>query len=152
MNKVGIDCTPKDIEVVHRLPGRNIPQTTIIRRRRDFLEDIQANRKSLSKGGLEIGFPTGTAIYINCNLCPYLKGLAYHCRKIKRARLIEDTWVFNGKLKIKKLDGEICTIDHEFVLFNLFPDFNEYTFDTSFYKYILSDERDINSYDDCDGV
>ena len=77
-----------------------------------------------------------------------MRDLAYNCRLLKKEARIEDTWSFNGILKIKKLCGEIVIIEHEVDLYELFPDFKDFLFDINFCKSVACDEADIVAYDD----
>ena len=74
-----------------------------------------------------------TTFYVKNNLCPSFKDLAFNCRKLKKSGLISDTWCANGNIKIKFSDTNIETISHEYDLYEFFPDFQDFSFDTSRY-------------------
>ena len=88
--------------------------------------------------------------YVNDSLSSNSKTMAFNCRKLKKQGLITDTWCANGKIKILTLDGNTKIISHEFDLFNLFRDF-DFSFDTSRYINITSDDTELEKYDDLDG-
>ena len=65
--------------------------------------------------------PAHNKIYLNDNLSPYFKSIAYKCRSLKRRDLIIQSKIDKGLVKIKK--GSLwITVHHETVLTNLFPD------------------------------
>ena len=151
-NHMGVKCTSNEIKVVHRLPGKKDPKPVIVRARRDFLEQVASKRKNLKdKDFTSLGFPPGSAIFINSNLSKQMRQLSYNCRQLKKANVIQETWVFNGSLKIKTNDEKIVTIAHEMDLFRLFPSYEGFTFDTSLCKYVLCEETDIEAENDLYG-
>ena len=93
---------------------------------------------------------TEAIFYINESLSPNSKSIAFNCRKLKKQGLITDTWCANGKIKILTLGEDTKIISHEFDLFNLFRDF-DFSFDTSRYINITSDDTELDKYDDLDG-
>ena len=91
-------------------------------------------------------------LYINDNLSPVFKSLAYNCRLLKRENLITDTWYKNGYLKVKTLNGIVKVISHEIDIFKLSRDFNGFSFNTELYETIIDDEEDVARYDNLDGA
>ena len=53
-----------------------------------------------------LGLNDDINIYINDNLCPYYKKLAWKGRKLKRANMISSSWTDNGVLLIRIADGQ----------------------------------------------
>ena len=134
-NNMGVPCSTGDIEVIHRLGGKKVPKPVILRARRDFLDEVLHKRKNLAKMNFTVlGFPEGTKVYLNNNLSPQMRTLAYNCRNLKRDGLIDDTWVFNSALNILTHDNKTHTIYHEIELYRLFKEYSKFTFDTSFYE------------------
>ena len=71
----------------------------------------------------------------------YLNNLAFNCRLLKRDNLITDTWSAHGKVKLKLLDGTINIISHEIDLYRLFPESENFTFNTDFLGYADSEDH-----------
>ena len=143
-----------DIEVIHRLKSKKIPQPTIVKAKQDFIDKVLDKKLVIRNVGKNfMGFGDENKLYINPNLSPEYKKLSYNCRLLSRAKLIEDTWFTNGAIKIKTLDEEVIVIGHEVDLVNIFPDFADFSFDTSMYKLMSysNDSLDIERYGDSDG-
>ena len=135
----------EDIEVIHRLKSKKTPNTTILKAKRDFLDKVYEKKKVIQEVAKNsMGYPD-TTLYVNSNLCPAFKALAYNCRKLKISGLISDTWCANGQVKIKFSDSNIEKISHEYDLYELFPDFPDFSFDTSCYSNVCSNNSDDES-------
>ena len=126
-----LQCSKNDFEAVHRMSPRT--DTVIVKAKsRKTIEKINKQKKLFKKINYpSIGLHKKTKIYVNDNLCPHMKDLAYNCRILKRENKIIDTWIFGGVLKIKLLSEKVRTIYHELDLFQLFP-FFKFSFDTDF--------------------
>ena len=80
-NDVGVMIEVRDIEACHRLFQKesynHLPERTILRFvNRLFAEDLLSKRNISSTLDLnKLGFPRGTQIYFNANLCGYYKKL-----------------------------------------------------------------------------
>ena len=74
-------------------------------------------------------------LFVNDHLSPPMNNLAYNCRMLRKNKLIADTWSLNGTLKMRLLNNEIIIVQHEIDIFNLFPNFEEFTFDMKFYMH-----------------
>ena len=98
-----------------------------------------------------MGYGTDVKFYVNANLCPAFKNLAYNCRLLKKKGQILDTWSNHGKVVVKLHGNTIKNLIHEMDLFNLFPNFNSFTFNTDFYKSLLVDTRNEDDYDEVFG-
>ena len=149
-NNLGVKCEESDIEVAHRLPTKKRPQPVIIRSKRNILGEVVKKRKNLSQAVNGI-FPPNTKIYANDNLSPYMRTLAYNCRLLKNAEEISDCWTSNGVLKVKTLSDDVIKIGHEVDVFKISPQFEGFTFDKTFCNDMLSEENQINAYDDLAG-
>ena len=130
--------TEADIEVIHRLKSKRSPPTTILKAKRDFLEKVFAQRKSIVTVGTKLGFGQDVKLYVNCNLCPAYSNLAYNCRLLRKEGLIKNTWSTNGTVKIETVEGGIKVITHEADLVKRFTDFGGFSFDTT--PYMATDE------------
>ena len=62
-------------------------------------------------------------IYISYNLTPKMKNLAFNCRKLKREKIINNSWSEESAVKIKLNNGTFKKVDHISDLVILFPDF-----------------------------
>ena len=138
-----------DIEVVHRLNSKKTPKTTIIRAKRDFLEKVYRQKKSIQSVGKN-KMNVATTFYINESLSPSSKSLAFNCRQLKKANLVSDTWCSNGKIKIKTLDDKVEIITHEYDLFTMFKDFKNFSFDTD--RFMTPDDIDMENFNDFGGL
>ena len=142
-NAMGIDCI-ENIEACHRLRSKVVPKPTIIQTKRAIVEQIFEKRKKLAEVAIRAELPERTKVYVNNNLCPKLKDLAYNCRRLKRDHIISDTWSFNGEVKIKHLNRKIEEVSQELDLFKEFPEYQSFSFDTTFCKNSVSkDQEDI---------
>ena len=66
----------------------------------------------------------GTKFFINENLSPYSNKLAYHCRQLKRSKLIYNTYTVDGVNHIVRTRNETpFKILHMTKLFELYPHF-----------------------------
>ena len=85
-----VPITPKDVEACHRLPSKRGPKPVIIRMMsRKRTEEIIMNReKTKNIDVTKFNFADNNKIYINDNLSPHFKMIAYYCRLLKRKNLI----------------------------------------------------------------
>ena len=147
------NITEGDIEAVHRINVKKQPQPTIVRMKRNLLDEIKSKEgRSKLKGIAEkMGFDRGTKIYVNDNLSPNMRNLAYNARILKRSKLIEDTWFANAAVRIRLTPGASpVKVTHEEDLFKLFPNFQGFSFDCDFFSRIRED-NEIDDYDHLDG-
>ena len=112
-----------EVEACHRIGGKRGFKGTLIRfvnRKRS--DEIKSNRSKMNQVNLEtFNIPAHNKIYLNDNLSPYFKSIAYKCHSLKRRDLIIQSKIDKGLVKIKK--GSLwITVHHETVLTNLFPD------------------------------
>ena len=148
VTKDGITCA--DIEACHRLPSKRNPQPTIIRANRNLLDRIRKNKKSLMGIAERLNFPAGTNIYLNNNLSSAMKCIDYNARLLVKKNLAQSSWYSNAFVKVKALNGKVLSFNHEMDLYEAFPDFEGFSFDTSFYENLLS--NDMDELDDLAGI
>ena len=122
----------KDVEAVHRLHSKRSPAPTIVRLKRNVIDNIRRNKKKLVGVDRNCDLPAGTKIFVNHNLSPSMKIIESNARKLKREGKILDVWFTNASVRIKKLDGSVVKVDHEFNLCEYFPDYHGFTFNTDF--------------------
>lgn len=108
-----IHVLPNDIEAAHRLPSKTEDKPVIVRFvNRKFCELAFKNKKKLKQ------------IYVNDNLCPQYKKIAWMGRKLKRANKISSTWSWKGIVHIRvDEDDNFIKLKHKNELVELFPDF-----------------------------
>ena len=148
------DITVADIEASHRLYSKTTPHPTIVRLKRNLIEEVKSKeaKAKLKDIALKMSFPRGTRIYINDNQSPNMRSLAYNARLLKNSGLISDTWFSNAAVRIKRTpDSRTLKITHEKDLVDAFPAFDEFTFDMHFYRR-LQDEEDLEEYHDIGGI
>ena len=146
------EINESEIEAVHRLHSKKDPKPVILRMKRNLLDEARKNRaklKDIASAVEEI--PPGTKIYLNENLSPNMKSLAYNARLLKKDGVIADTWFANAAVRLKCLNGKYEKVTHEHDLCKLFPTFDKFTFDTDFYDNIYED-TDIDEYADLAGI
>ena len=142
-----------DIEAVHRLFSKREPHPTIVRMKRNLLEEIRskAAKEKLKGIGRTMGCLNGSKIYINDNLSPNMRNLAFQARLLKANNVITDTWFSNAAVRIRRKPGDRpIKIVHEEDLFLAFPDFDKFTFDRTFYQRIV-EEDELCAYDELEG-
>ena len=144
-----------DIEAVHRLKSKVSPYPTIVRLKRNLVDDVKRkeNKKKLATVTTALGLPEGTKLYINENQSKNMKSLSYNARLLKRDGLISDTWFSNAAVRVKKLDESVVKITHEYELYQLFPQF-PFSFDTSLYvpANVNQDQEDITRFMNLEGA
>ena len=132
--------THRDVEASHRLGGRS-PKPTIVRMKRNILDDVKANANKLKNVDVALNFPQGTRIYVNDNQSPSMKNLARNARFLKEDGLVEDTWFLNAAVKVKAA-GQFHKITHEMDLIRIAPKYENFSFDTSFSSRVLYENPD----------
>ena len=71
-----------------------------------------------------IGLDKNTNLFLSQNLSDYNNKIAFHCRELRRKRLIDSTWAYGGKIFIKIQDnGNKEEIKHLSQLTRKFPDY-----------------------------
>jgi len=124
-----ISVEKRDIEACHRLyqkAGVSGPKRTVVRfTNRRIVEQMMRKKKSLNTIVEEVGFPEGSSIYFNDNLCSYYRKLWVGCRKLKREGIVKFVWTVRGIVKIRRDEGSpVINICHKSDLSVNFPDFN----------------------------
>ena len=108
---LGVMIQAGDIEACHRLfqkeSNNQLPKRTIVRFvNRRFAEDLLSKRNISSTLDLnKLGFPRGTQIYFNANLCGYYKKLWGMCKELKISGSIKYLWETSGNIKIRRDSG-----------------------------------------------
>ena len=59
------------------------------------------------------------------------------------------SWYSNAAIKIKDLNGKVFTVQHEFDIYEAFPTFEGFSFNTDLYERVL--DNDIDDLDDLAG-
>ena len=138
--------TLNDVEACHRLGSKKKPAPTIVRMKRNHVDMVRINRKKLHDVAEKVNLPVGTNIWVNYNLSPNMRVIDFNARKLVKDKVIAEAWFANAAVKIKCLNGKVLKIDHEKDLFDAFPTYEHFTFDTSFFESIA--DRDMERYDD----
>ena len=148
------EVTEADIEATHRLFSKKSPKPTIVRIKRNLIDEIKSkdNKEKIKEIPTKLGFPNGTRIFFNDNQSPNMKELAFNARLLKTQGKISDTWFSNAAVRIRCFDEDKARkITHKQDLYNLFPNFSDFTFDREFYQRIEED-KEIDRYDDLEGA
>ena len=120
-----------DIEACHRLGGGPFPKPTIVRLKRNVIDKLKRNSKKLKDSATALNFRPGTKIFIKDNQSPTMRILAKNARALKEDGVIEDTWFSNAAVRVK-MNGKTHKITHESDLIKLAPEYEHFSFDTTF--------------------
>ena len=115
---------PGDIEACHRIMTKNKDgvKNTIVRfTNRKICDDIHSSKSRMKFIKVEELGNSVSQVYANENLSNYFKQLSAKCRRLKKKKIIIDTWDFKGMVKVQMLDETIHTISHQNVLDRFFP-------------------------------
>ena len=131
-----VEIHDNDIEACHRLKGKNNSNSerTIVRfTNRKFCETLQFKKSKLREKKIKEKLNklkiTGN-IYINPNLCPYMRFIWGKCKKLYDEKLINRFWIYNGYVYIAQdEESDKVKITHLDDLVFIFPGYN---FDTKF--------------------
>ena len=148
------EISTNDVEACHRLSSKSSPKPTIVRMRRNLLEKAKRNSKKLKGVDVALGLPQGSKLFINENLSPRMKNLAYNARLLKNQEWIDETWFSNAAVRIK-YGGKTFKITHETDLLYHFKEFPNFTFDKDFCMNVLYENpeaREMRQCDDLDGA
>ena len=118
--------TEKNIDAIHRLPAKRGPKPVIVRfATRKLRNKVIALYSSINDvDHSRFGIQEGNKLYINENLSPKMKTLAYFGRVLKREKKIFKTASDYGQLKVKVNEGgKWNKIYHERDLEDLIPGF-----------------------------
>ena len=158
IKKAGVtNVSASDLEVAHRLPSRKTPAPVIIKAKRDFIDTVFEQKKNFQNIVVkDLGFSEESKLYLNNNLSPIFKSLRYNAFRLKDDGFLQDAWYYNGYIKVKSFDGKIRTIAHEMDLFDIASEYDNFTFNTEFYKSLITgsgnfDDVDMDNYDNAGG-
>ena len=90
-----------------------------------------------------------TKIFLNDNLSPDMRTIYFNARMLKKVGIIEDTWFSNAAVRMKLKSGGTIVVTHESELFEAFPQYGNFSFDTEFIDRIIND--DLEKMDDLVG-
>ncbi len=141
---IDVNITSRDIEACHRLHSnrRNRPKPTIIRAGRNLLDMIRSNRKRLMGIAERVNLPPGTKIFVNENLSPNMKTVDHNARRLVNDGLIESSWFSNAMVRLKCKNGNVLKVNHEADLFDNFPSYGNFSFETGLYDHVLNHDMD----------
>ena len=104
LDKVNVKVTKNDIEACHRLGDSRKTIVRFVNRKHSF--EALKNKKILMSVDLtSIGLDKNTNLFLSQNLSDYNNKIAFHCRELRRKRLIDSTWAYDGKIFIKIQDN-----------------------------------------------
>ena len=104
-NDIGVMVEVRGIEACQRLfqkeSNNQLPKGTIVRFiNRQTAEDLVSKQNISSTLYFnKLGFPRGTQIYFNANLCEYFKKLWGMCKELKNSGRIKYLWETSGDTK-----------------------------------------------------
>ncbi|XP_077985930.1 uncharacterized protein LOC144440433 [Glandiceps talaboti] len=114
----GVNISPDDIDISHRLPrrtnrqGQQQPATIIVKFvRRTVRNKLYNSKKHLKdKTARNIGYTNNNRLYINENLTPTNKHLFYEANQLRNTKQWKFIWTYNGKIYTRKNNGDpaIC--------------------------------------------
>ena len=122
LDKVNVKVTKNGIEACHRFGDS---KKTIVRfvNRKHLYEALKNKKMLMSVDLTSIGLHKNKNLFLSENLSDYNNKIVFHCRELRRKRLIDSTWVYGGKVSIKVQDnGNKEEIKHLSQLTRKFPD------------------------------
>ena len=123
LDKVNVKETKNDIEACHRSGDS---RKTIVRfvSQKHSCEALENTKMLVSVNLTSIGLDKNTNLFLFQNLSDYNNKIAFHCRELRRKRLIDLAWTYGGKVFIKIQDnGNKEEIKHLSQLTRKFPDY-----------------------------
>ena len=129
----------KDVEAVHRLYSKKNPKPVIVRLKRNVIDSVRENRKKLKHVANTLNL-RGKGIFLNHNLSPNMKSIEFNARKLLKDGLISGCYFSNASVRVKCLNGKTLSVDNEIDLFEAFPCYEGFSFDTNFYDKVLNDD------------
>ena len=128
LSDIDVPIGPHNVEACHRigLSAKNKSKKTMIRLvNRRYAKKALINRKNIdSIDNAKYNFDSRTKIFINENLSPANESIAYNCRKLRRAKLIDSSYFRNGIICIKNtVNSKTEKIHYMKELRDLFSDF-----------------------------
>ena len=122
LDKVNVKVTKSDIEACHRLGDSRKTIVRFVNRKHSF-EALKNKKMLMSVDLTSIGLDNNTNLFLSQNCSDYNNKIAFHCRELRRKRLIDSTWVYGHKVFIKIQDnGNKEEIKHLSQLTRKFPD------------------------------
>ena len=128
LSDIDVTVGPQDVKACHRigLSGKNKSKKTIIRLvNHRYAKKTLINAKKLgSTDDAKYNFDGRAKIFINENLSPANESIAYNCRKLRQAKIIDSCYSSDGIICIKNtVNSKTEKIHHMKELLDLFPDF-----------------------------
>ena len=108
-NVVNVHITNNDIDICHRMSTRrtDIHKPIIVRfKSYKAKSELYKARKHLRSVSLNNYFRNTDAVYINENLTTYRRDLFAKVRKVKKDQKWQSAWTVDGKIFIKKAQGD----------------------------------------------
>ena len=104
LDKVNVKVTKSDIEGCHRLGDS---RKTIVRfaNGKHLFEALKKKKRLMSVDLTSIWLDKNTNLFLSQNLSDYNDKIAFHCQDLRRKRLIDSTWAYDGKVFIKIQDN-----------------------------------------------
>ena len=96
LDKVNVKVTKNDIEACHRLGDSRKTIVRFVNRKHSF-ETLKNKKMLMSVDLTSIGLSKNTNLFLSQILSDYNNKIAFHCRELRRKRLIDSTWVYGGK-------------------------------------------------------
>ena len=129
------------MEACHRLKSRKTPAPTIVRTRRNIIDSVRKNKKNLKDIAARLNLSQGTRLFFNENLSPAMKNVDYNARKLEKEEMVASSWFNNASVRVKCHNGRVLLANHDIDLYEAFPNFQGFTFDTQLYDRVLN--RDL---------
>ena len=122
LDKVNVKVTKNDIEACHRLGDSRKTIVRFINRNHSF-EALKNKKMLISVDPTRLELDENTNLFLSQNVSDYNSKIVFHCRELRRRRLIGSTWAYDGKVFIKIQDnGNKEEIKHLSQLTRTFPD------------------------------
>ena len=121
LDKLNVKVNKNDIEACHRLSNSRKTIARFVNRR--YLFKALKNKKTPVCWSYQRWIRQEYESFLSQNLSDYSNKIAFHCRELRRKRLIDSIWAYGGKVFIKIQDnGNKEEIKHLSQLMRKFPD------------------------------
>lgn len=106
-NKLGLQISASDIDVVHRVPTKDKSKSNIVVRfvSRKTRDKVLAMSKKKRLSTVNFSFEEDSPVYVNEHLCPELKILLGKTIQRRKEKGWKFSWVQNGRILVRKAEN-----------------------------------------------
>ena len=97
------DIVETDVQAVHRLSKKDIVIVKLISRKKK--QELITKRAKLKEDAIRRRHGITGGVWLNESMCPQIRKLHYHCRKLKKQGTLTYYNFFNGNLRVQMREG-----------------------------------------------